>query len=396
MTISHLHSSSITEYATNADTDYFVLKGRSIAVANGDPALVADDTVTGRSFTIAGNVVSEGGTGMIVGDQATDTGAADFVKVTSTGNVFGYHGVKLHADGQDLSNAGAILGTGHSGIYFDADDVRVNNSGTVGGVVAGVWAAGEHSTITNSGMISSQQMGIKFLADSGKVINKGTIEADTAIEATGMKEGVTIVNRGILSGNVLLSDESDTLDTRGGQIGYTAYGYGGDDEYFVSSSKDVHIAEWDNGGIDTVHASGTWTLGEEFENLLLIGKKAINATGNADANSISGNNAANRLSGMAGKDEIASNGGDDIMRGGLDGDTFIFETGDGLDRILDFKVGIDEIDLDALKGVTSFKDMMKQHVSENAHDDVVISSGTDTLTLVGVDRADLQSTDFII
>ena len=56
------------------------------------------------------------------------------------------------------------------------------------------------------------------------------------------------------------------------------------------------------GGIDTLAAAFSFTLGVDIENLTLLGAAAINGTGNALANRITGNAAANILTGGLGND----------------------------------------------------------------------------------------------
>ncbi|MBE1284777.1 MAG: hypothetical protein GJ676_15815 [Rhodobacteraceae bacterium] len=51
------------------------------------------------------------------------------------------------------------------------------------------------------------------------------------------------------------------------------------------------------------------------------------------------------LIGGAGRDRLVGGIGDDDLTGGLDGDWFIFRDSDGTDRILDFELGRDRIDL---------------------------------------------------
>jgi Ca2+-binding RTX toxin-like protein len=72
-----------------------------------------------------------------------------------------------------------------------------------------------------------------------------------------------------------------------------------------------------------------------IENLVLIGKASLDATGNGSANTLDGKTGANRLSGLAGNDSIDGGAGKHILIGGagtLKGsagaDAFVFAFGD--------------------------------------------------------------------
>jgi len=92
---------------------------------------------------------------------------------------------------------------------------------------------------------------------------------------------------------------NDLLD--GGLGADVMYGGAGDDLYRVDNLADV-VSEttnpgFDDGGIDTVESTITYTLPSFVEKLYLKGAAAINGTGNDLANRLAGNEAANVLSG---------------------------------------------------------------------------------------------------
>jgi Ca2+-binding RTX toxin-like protein len=77
-------------------------------------------------------------------------------------------------------------------------------------------------------------------------------------------------------------------------------------------------------GIDTVFSSIGYTLGENVEQLVLIGTAPIYGAGNAGNNVLTGNEAGNVLSGGAGDDVIDGGEGVDLLTGGTGADTFVF------------------------------------------------------------------------
>ncbi|WP_218653149.1 ELWxxDGT repeat protein [Nostoc sp. TCL26-01] len=149
----------------------------------------------------------------------------------------------------------------------------------------------------------------------------------------------------------------------------------GNDTYYVNSSND-QITELANQGTDTVHASITWTLGNNLENLILSGSSEINGTGNAFRNNITGNAKNNSLFGGDENDTLSGGDGDDSLDGGNGNDTLLGGNGndilvggtgsdrltggtgkdifsfsspisDGIDTITDFNFTDDQIRVDA-------------------------------------------------
>ena len=115
-------------------------------------------------------------------------------------------------------------------------------------------------------------------------------------------------------------------DTLNGGTGIdTLTGGSGNDTYVLADTADT-VVELVDGGIDTLQVAFTHVLQSNFENLTLTGMSAINATGNATANSLVGNKAANVLDAGAGNDTLDGGAGADKMIGGTGDDVYFVDS----------------------------------------------------------------------
>lgn len=116
-------------------------------------------------------------------------------------------------------------------------------------------------------------------------------------------------------------------DIDGGAGADTMSGGQGSDRYRVAQAGDV-VIEGAGQGTDEVYASVSYQLGDNVENLTLLGTAALSGTGNALANLLTGNAGRNALTGGGGNDTLVGNGGNDTLRGGDAIDSLIGGTGD--------------------------------------------------------------------
>ena len=106
---------------------------------------------------------------------------------------------------------------------------------------------------------------------------------------------------------------NDTLE--GGKGIDSLVGGAGDDIYIINNTEDVIV---DTEGVNKVQSSETITIVSypSINNLELTGIKAIDGTGNDNANIIDGNDNDNKLDGGRGKDTLFGNDGNDTLVGG--------------------------------------------------------------------------------
>jgi Ca2+-binding RTX toxin-like protein len=189
------------------------------------------------------------------------------------------------------------------------------------------------------------------------------------------------------SGNTTGTGNAEANDITGGAGNNTLDGKAGidilrgglgNDAYYVQESRD-RVVEGAGAGTDTVHASASYVLSDNVENLVLIGGDPIRGTGNALANALTGNGSNNLLDGGAGNDILQGLGGND-------GFLFSTELSTGnVDHIVDFAAGdrirldqdiFSELSLGGL-GASAFKDIASGAV--DADDRIIYDSNSGNL-----------------
>jgi Ca2+-binding RTX toxin-like protein len=249
--------------------------------------------------------------------------------------------VILDGVGSVLTNAGTIIAQGSGASIFvkDAGTTTVTNSGTMSGIVAGVWN--------------------KFGSGTLNFTNTGTVESPNFAFRGGLGTD-NVVNKGLLKGTVDLGEGNDLYDGRGGTVQGSILGGNGDDRFITGNGAEVIDGGYGN---DTLDLSGltygvTVDLGAPARNkgAAVVGdtfSSIETVTGTKYRDYLTGDAMNNKLSGGASVDFLYGGGGDDTLVGGASrdrlwggegADLFVFETKpDAGDFINDFNAQADHI-----------------------------------------------------
>ncbi|WP_156429255.1 calcium-binding protein [Paracoccus aminovorans] len=136
------------------------------------------------------------------------------------------------------------------------------------------------------------------------------------------------------SGNDALNGLGGADTLNGGRGADTMTGGMGNDTYIVDDAGDI-VNEVQNAGSDTVHATISYVLGGNLENLILTGAAASNGSGNTLANHIQGNAADNLLNGNAGNDTLIGGAGNDRLLGGIGVDSMAGGIGNDFYQVIE-------------------------------------------------------------
>ncbi len=305
-------------YATsNAAVNVNLANGQASGGHAAGDQLAFIDSLIGSGFAdrLAGDTGRNTLSGLAGNDKLFGDAGADRLE--------GGAGDDLHSGG---TGADTMLGGAGNDTYF------VDNAGDVVAEGAGAGIDTVNATISHTLAANVENL---------------TLNGD----ALGATKGVGNGLANIITGNAA----ANFLDGRGGRD--TLTGGRGDDTYVVDNAADK-VNEKAGEGIDTVVSSAAFALGDDIENLELVGAAAatakgaagrIDGTGNALANVVTGSAGANRIDGGAGNDRLSGGLGKDKLVGGKGDDGFVFDEGLGkanADRIADFNKKKDSFLLD--------------------------------------------------
>ncbi|AFY48280.1 putative extracellular nuclease [Nostoc sp. PCC 7524] len=370
------HSGTIQHTATSSDSNY-----NGISITSVNVSITDNDSINPPTQGTSGKDILRGtnnddtingldGNDYIFGGDGNDTLDGG----TGTDYVFGGEGDDSVSggDGNDFLYGGAGNDTLNGGEGGDNLDGGAGDDTLAGGIGNDIYTVDS----INDQVIELEGEGTDKINSSitWDLNNSANVEnltlIGTAIDGTG-----NALNNHIVGNNAVNTlhggDGNDWLMGRGGDdilIGGNGNdrldgGTGddrlegglGNDIYEVDSGLD-EIIEAPDAGIDTVISVIDWNLGDNLENLTLVGNQAMFGIGNDADNRINGNNADNFLLGLDGDDQLSGGNGDDVLIGGLGFDRLVGGRGadifdltgvlfGGFDTVVDFNLADDIIHL---------------------------------------------------
>ncbi len=173
--------------------------------------------------------------------------------------------------------------------------------------------------------------------------------------------------------------------------------FGNENDDFISGGSGNDWI-WGGIGFDTIHGDGDDDViyGDRGYDALFGDDGTDTLIGGVGNDVLHGGTGSDRLFGNQQADYLEGGAGDDRLWGGLGRDVFAFADGFGNDRIEDFTLRWDRIDLSGVTEITDWADLSASHLTLGASGNVVISAGADSIELVGVTSvAHLEAQDFI-
>lgn len=250
-------------------------------------------------------------------------GSAFNDNISAVANALTGVGVVLDGFGVPV-NTGTTLAPIYTAMDFHLEGLAGNDTLTTGdGNDTLDGGTGTDSMVGGAGndtyVVSVQNDVIVELALGGN----DTVQSSISYSILGTPELENIT----LTGSVNITATGNALDNviRGdtNTAANNLRGGAGNDTYYVDSIDT--ITENANAGTDLVFATANYTLGNNVENLTLIGA-ALTGTGNTLNNLIIGNELNNTLTGNAGNDTLDGGLGIDTLIGGAGDDTYIVDS----------------------------------------------------------------------
>lgn len=335
----------------------------------------------------------------IMGDKAS---------VINDGRIYGNVGVGIDGNDAVVKNDGKIVSDSQAAVIVNGgEDFLVTNNGLLRGGAAVLVGEASGTIVNEAKGVFQGEVEMLPVAGDVEFINKGKVIGNDPFDDIAVQFGDgddKLVNLGTIRRQIHMGGGDDVADLRGGKLtDPVIHGGTGDDMFYIDNAK-IDVMEIDGEGYDSIRTSVSYKLadGSDVEYLQAIGKKAIDLTGNEFTNVLVGNSAKNSLDGGNGLDILWGNGGNDTLSGGSMADIFCFKANSGADKVTDFSITEDIIQLVKIDGIDTFGDLstrMTQVDADNdgqANDAVIDLGDGDKITLIGVNKDMLDTDNFVV
>ncbi|MFM2275239.1 MAG: hypothetical protein RL211_1111, partial [Pseudomonadota bacterium] len=341
--------------------------------------LAGNDTLNGG----AGNDTLNGGAGTdsmagglgddtYVVDATTDVVTEALNAGTDTVQSSVTYTLSANVENLTLTATTAINGTGNAldNILTGGAGVNVLTGGA--GNDTYIVGTGDSTVEVAGGGVDTVQSSVTWTL--GTEVENLTLTGTTAINGTGN----TLNN--LIIGN-------SAVNTLSGGTGLdTMLGGAGNDIYVVDNVADV-VTENLNEGTDLVQSSVTYTLAANVENLTLTGTTAINATGNAFANTLTGNTGNNVLDGGIGADTLVGGTGNDTYYVDNAADVITEAASAGTDTVIaslnwTLATNLENLTLAGTANINATGNTVANVLTGNAGDNI-LNGGTGADSLIG-------------
>lgn len=407
------------------NSKYIVAKGVAltgpIGMTNYDHdnvTIVVEGLVTGGQFAMLsdgyfqglepeGVALEVGRTGRVIGDMYGVSFSGNGSSVTNDGIIRGGTVTAIDLQGNDLTvvNHGKMLSDTGYAVHLFGNGFHLENHGLLKTndiyEAVNVITTGDGKLVNGPDGIISGGMDFDGAGGNVTVLNKGRIDpskADGMAAQFGFGDD-SFINKGQVKGTIDMGDGEDSVNVARGKLIGTMVAGGDGNDVFVIGKRQVYIAEYDQGGNDTIKTAKSYVLGDldsnEIEKLQAMGSGNVDLTGNQLNNTLLGNTGKNVLTGNLGDDFLIGGKGADSLHGGVGDDRFSFFTGDGKDTIFEFHKGDDRILLRFMPGIEEFSDLDGQITLSQDGKDTLINLGEgDQIRLSGfvgtLDASDFQ------
>ncbi|MEO0850006.1 MAG: hypothetical protein AAFY04_01185, partial [Pseudomonadota bacterium] len=305
--------------------------------------------------------------------------------------------------GNDTLNGGAQADSGFGGTGDDEINGGDGNDRAFGqlgnDVITG--GAGNDNLFGNAGFDTIEGGIGEDLINGG--FNSDQLFGDAGFDTLEGGAGFDTLDGGAQADNLFGGDANDQLF--GGQGADRLFGENDNDVLFGGTDNDALFGGLGNDRLEGEDGDDTLNGNAGFDTLFGgEGNDTLNGNFNSDVlfgdlgnDALLGGAGNDVLNGNAGFDTLIGGEGNDTLTGGFNADVFVFEDGFGNDVITDFDQdnAFEFIDLSGVTAITDFTDLADNHLMQVGMDTVIDDGAGNTITLIGVDIADLDASDFL-